>query len=793
MAYRQEGRAATVYKILGSGDKAAALKVFKTAYRKASLAGQAPKLKPFSTLPGLKVCKRIVLSPLQHGDLINQHPDLLYAIVMPWIHGVTWHDIIMQKKPITPEQSLHMARSLAKVLTGMEEQGIAHCDISAANVLLPGLNGETSMDSPVELVDVEQLYASNLQRPDPLVAGSPGYLMHTSDSTNPDCATRIGALFGRQPKKSSPEVDPASLWNPFGDRFAGAVLLAEILGWYDERVRAAAYESSYFKQDEIQTDSERYQTLRTVLEERWGSAIATRFSRIWQSQSLVECPLFADWLVSLPVTVPEYKSTGTSATQDSATGSSKDSSIPRDTQEKRPPHLSVDELIALAHDYERRQDWRGAIRIYRQALDRLPADSGLQREIQGMVQGLEHKLGRGKGAQPWLKKHWRWLLASGMAVLAAIVWLIAQGWPPTPVNPTATSVVVLQQPTATETPVPATDTPRPTDTATPRPTPTPRPTSTSTPKPTSVPSSAMLYSEDFEDGAANSWDVSLGEWTIEEESGNYFWSGTGPNNYPQVWLDDEIDPSLDFTEWVDYAFEVRVRFPKPGTLFMCARAEGGTAFYNVSLDGGGDWVQFAEYDGTEVNDGSDYQTFGGVNYDVLTNRWYTVRFELEGNWLSLYINDKSVTSAYRGAWDNGGIGFYMGGGHKIDFDDIRVWSLTSREIQPTATATPDVKAVETMEFTAWNASKEEFTIYLCGPSRQQIHLPPCTYDTIRIPAGIYGWSFDSQCSVPDDPSRGIGSHGTSLCIYPNDDGSARGTSTAYYCGPGSDFWSWCEQ
>jgi hypothetical protein len=187
----------------------------------------------------------------------------------------------------------------------------------------------------------------------------------------------------------------------------------------------------------------------------------------------------------------------------------------------------------------------------------------------------------------------------------------------------------------------------------------------------------VLYSEDFEDGVANSWRTSRGEWTIEKESENHFWSGSGLDNYPQAWLDNEIDTSLDFTTWVDYAFEVRVRFPEPGTLFMCARAEGGAAFYNVSLDGGGDWIQFADYDGTEVNDGSDYQTFGGKNYSILTDRWYKVRFEIEDIQLRLYINDKLVKSTYRDTWDNGGIGFYMGSGNHIHFDDIRVWSLTS--------------------------------------------------------------------------------------------------------------------
>jgi hypothetical protein len=191
-----------------------------------------------------------------------------------------------------------------------------------------------------------------------------------------------------------------------------------------------------------------------------------------------------------------------------------------------------------------------------------------------------------------------------------------------------------------------------------------------------VPASAIVYSEDFEDGAADAWRDSSGTWSIEEESGNLFWSGTGPNNYPQAWLDSDLDPTLNLSSWSDYAFEVRVRFPKPGSLFICARAHGGESFYNAHLDAANNWVIFADYDGTEVNDGSNYQTFGGEDYPIRTNRWYTVRFELEGNNLRLYVDDELVTTAMRSSWDSGGIGFYMGGGTEVHFDDLRVWSLS---------------------------------------------------------------------------------------------------------------------
>lgn len=583
MPYGQQGRAATVYQILDRGGAAFALKVFKPAYRQPALAGQAPKLARFSDVPGLKVCTRTVLSAQRHIGLIKQHTDLLYAVVMPWIQGATWHDIIAQKQPLTPEQSLSLARALARVLTEMEERSIAHCDISAANVLLPGLDATSSNGFAVELVDVEQLYASDMQRPNPLIAGTPGYLPQ--------------------------DLTGAALWNVTGDRFAGAVLLAELLGWCDERVRTAAHEGSYFQQDEMQADSQRYRTLLTVLQEHWGPEIAKRFSSVWKSQSLVECPLFGDWLVNLPDTVPEYQITTTVIPEidESDLKTAGNLSDSGETAQPGEPDSSVDGLIALAHKCEQQKDWPGAVKIYRQALEFLPSDSGLAREIQGIIRGLELKSGEGGETPP--KVSWHWLLAGGMAILAVVAFLVTQNSQTPPVMPTATSAIVLVQATATETSIPATYTPRPTNTPMPRPTntPTPRPTNTPTPRPTNTPTPS-------------------------------------PTNTPR----------------------------------------------------------------------------------------------------------------------------------------------------PTSIPTPTAQA-ELMTFTVWNASKEEFNFTLCGPSQQQFYLPPCTYHSIRIPIGIYGWGFGSQCSVPEDPSWGIGPHSTSLCIYPNDDGSARGTSTQYYCEPDSKFWSICNQ
>ncbi|MEM2461005.1 MAG: hypothetical protein QXV20_07090, partial [Candidatus Hadarchaeales archaeon] len=112
-----------------------ALKVFKPRFRLPFLVAQAERIAPFASLPGLSACQRTVLTPSRHADLLRQHPDLTYAVLMPWIEGPTWQEVLLEKKPLSPEQSLALARGLAEVLVRMEEQGIAHCDLSAPNVM----------------------------------------------------------------------------------------------------------------------------------------------------------------------------------------------------------------------------------------------------------------------------------------------------------------------------------------------------------------------------------------------------------------------------------------------------------------------------------------------------------------------------------------------------------------------------------------------------------------------------------------------------------------------------------
>src|SRR5438552_1160547 len=125
------------------------------------------------------------------------------------------------------------------------QEGLAHCGISGPNVMLPALANPAPpvASSPVALVDVEQMYAPDLRQPEMLTAGSPGYAHQTAAE---------------------------GVWSQHADRFAGALLLAEMLCWCDAHIRQDAWGESYFEPDEMQREGERHRLMLAVLNERWG-------------------------------------------------------------------------------------------------------------------------------------------------------------------------------------------------------------------------------------------------------------------------------------------------------------------------------------------------------------------------------------------------------------------------------------------------------------------------------------------------------------------------------------------
>jgi hypothetical protein len=486
--YGQEGRAGIVYALTPvpapagrevGGEGRVALKVFKPRFRTPALVAQAEKLAAFAGLPGLQVARRTVLTPQRDADLLRREPDLTYAVLMPWVEGPTWQEVLLEKRLLTPQQALTLAHALAEILSQMEQHGIAHCDLSGPNVLLPALTPASGSPAPggrgargegVALVDLEGLYAPGFGRPEALSSGSAGYA-HAQAA--------------------------AGLWSPNADRFAGAVLLAEMLGWCAPEVTQAAWGESYFDPQEMQQDSARYQALLAALQRHWGDAVARLFARAWHSETLADCPTFGEWLLALPLTPsPQPPSPLPQAGEEKGVAAQPAGEAVRAAVEVT---AEIRAFMQAARRMEEQRDLESALKLYRQALALArsePALASLAREIALTIEHVTRRLrvtppmpaeqppapAAAPVAEPRaVGRRMGWLGVVGLLLAGAaalgVLWLgqealIAPARPAQPNIPAASPAEAIPAEIPTETPAP-TPTPTQIPTETPAPTPTP--------------------------------------------------------------------------------------------------------------------------------------------------------------------------------------------------------------------------------------------------------------------------------------------------------------------------------
>src|SRR5262249_7077113 len=177
---------------------------------------------------------------------------------------------------LSERECLALAREMATVLKGLEDRGLTHADISSNNVIV-----QSGSPSRVELIDVEDMYHKGFFPPEHAPAGTPGY----------------------NHRPSSEE----SYWNPFGDRFAGAVILAEMLTWRQPGIRNRCAEVSYFQANEMcKPFDPKYVAMIAALREH-SKEVADLFARAWNSKNLSDCPSLGEWLSALQNVKPGSK------------------------------------------------------------------------------------------------------------------------------------------------------------------------------------------------------------------------------------------------------------------------------------------------------------------------------------------------------------------------------------------------------------------------------------------------------------------------------------------------------
>ncbi len=257
-----------------------ALKVLKPIYRSEQIAQATSALRLYTNVPGFFLSRRVCLTRPEYSQFLGTFPELEYAILMPWLPWKTWAGLIRSPEAsaaYTLQQALSLAQATAQALAELEQRGCAHTDITGSNTMY------RQDFKQIELLDLEGLYTPTLPLPKKLNYGSPGY-QH------------------RRPGKHGQ-------WSPYGDRFAGAILLTEILTWWNPLIRGLTPPdaSTLFQSEELQQASgPRWQMVRDLLWslDRTGSLLDL-FDTAWRSAHPQQCPEFIKWLNCLQQLAPD--------------------------------------------------------------------------------------------------------------------------------------------------------------------------------------------------------------------------------------------------------------------------------------------------------------------------------------------------------------------------------------------------------------------------------------------------------------------------------------------------------
>lgn len=271
MAFARQGRKARVFKLRGPDDAPYALKTFYRGFSLPEYVPMTSALAEFGDLPGLRTCHRRVIDEAEAAAI--GEPGLTYAILMPWIEGVAWAGVVEGRFPLPADTCFALAAQTANVLAALEARGLAHADLSSSNVVV--INSEAG--PAVELIDVEDMYHDSLGPLPYMPDGSAGY--------------------------AHPRNQGRGCRNRHGDRFAGAILLTELLVWSDPTVRESAADISVFEQSELCRTGPKYDLVRKLMQS-YSAELAKLFERVWDSPGLAGCPRLAEWAAALATAAP---------------------------------------------------------------------------------------------------------------------------------------------------------------------------------------------------------------------------------------------------------------------------------------------------------------------------------------------------------------------------------------------------------------------------------------------------------------------------------------------------------
>lgn len=200
---------------------------------------------------------------------------------------------------------------------------------------------------------------------------------------------------------------------------------------------------------------------------------------------------------------------------------------------------------------------------------------------------------------------------------------------------------------------------------------------------------ASLFNDDFESGSAGSWTSTTGTWSVVQDGSSkvYYQSAS-----------TEGRTSAGSSTWTDYSVQADVKvdnFNGSNRTYVCGRYTDGNNYYAASLSNsnGGTLEIRKKVSGSST-------TLASKDFAVSTGTVYTVKLELSGDSINMYVNNVLQLNAHDNILTAGGIGL-VAYKTSVKFDNVVVNGAGSTvptaapSATPAATATASPTAVPT--------------------------------------------------------------------------------------------------
>jgi Protein tyrosine and serine/threonine kinase len=215
------------------------------------------------------------------------------AVMMPKVPGTTWASIADDLRDGTqhlpPARRLQMSLNLARSVSTLEAGHCSHRDLSATNVFF-------AQNDRAYLIDWDCLYHPQLLFQPNTTVGTMGYI-----------ASFLKVTEGHADGKKS--------WCQCADRFALAVLIAEIL-LVGPETACPNEDGSLFSQAQIDTPGHQFVQDQIQQLRQFSKPCASLAEQAFNSTSFAECPSPGDWVGALKYTLRNLQTVKTNETHE---------------------------------------------------------------------------------------------------------------------------------------------------------------------------------------------------------------------------------------------------------------------------------------------------------------------------------------------------------------------------------------------------------------------------------------------------------------------------------------------